>query len=244
MTITPFGVLLGLALGAIAFFVLDRSRRVRTAADTSAAAAQAARLLEEAKTQAAAIRTETELRAKDTLIQAKAEAEQAARELRLEGVALEKRLAQREETVERRAEGLDARERQLAEREEVRRAKEVEIERRHADATALVDAVRKQLEETAAMTREEAKRSLVEQMVDEARGEAAKHIRQVEAEAREEADRRAKKIISIAIERLAGEFVADRTVSVVQLPSDDMKGRIIGREGRNIRAIEAATGST
>src|SRR2546425_400707 len=79
-------------------------------------------------------------------------------------------------------------------------------------------------------------------MLDEARHDAARHIRQIEGEAREEADRRAKKIISIAIERLAGEFVAERTVSVVPLPSDDMKGRIIGREGRNIRAIEAATG--
>src|SRR6266581_2741831 len=76
----------------------------------------------------------------------------------------------------------------------------------------------------------------------EARDDAARHIRQIEGEAREEADRRAKKIISIAIERLAGEFVTERTVSVVPLPSDDMKGRIIGREGRNIRAIEAATG--
>jgi ribonucrease Y len=92
------------------------------------------------------------------------------------------------------------------------------------------------------MTRDEARRSLVEQMTEEARGEAAKQIRQIESEAREEADRRAKEIVSIAIERLAGEFVADRTVSVVALPNDDMKGRIIGREGRNIRAIEAATG--
>src|SRR5439155_1101308 len=79
-------------------------------------------------------------------------------------------------------------------------------------------------------------------IVDEARHDAARHIRQIEGEAREEADRRAKKIVSIAIERLAGEFVTERTVSVVPLPSDDMKGRIIGREGRNIRAIEAATG--
>ncbi len=79
-------------------------------------------------------------------------------------------------------------------------------------------------------------------MEEEAKHEAAKTIRLIEQEAREEADRRAKKIISIAIERLAGEFVAERTVSVVHLPSDEMKGRIIGREGRNIRAIEAATG--
>src|SRR5207247_1223154 len=95
---------------------------------------------------------------------------------------------------------------------------------------------------TAGMTRDEAKRTLIEQMLDEARHDAARHIRHIEGEAREEADRRAKKIVSIAIERLAGEFVAERTVSVVPLPSDDMKGRIIGREGRNIRAIEAATG--
>ena len=92
------------------------------------------------------------------------------------------------------------------------------------------------------MTREEAKRTLIEDVVAEARHEAGKRIRQVEEEAREEADRKAKKIVTIAIERLAGDFIAERSVSVVHLPSDDMKGRIIGREGRNIRAIEAATG--
>ncbi len=113
---------------------------------------------------------------------------------------------------------------------------------RQEDCNRLVDETRQQLERVAGLTREEAKRSLVEQMVDEARHDAAKHIRMVEEEARAESDRHAKKIISIAIERLAGEFVAERTVSVVHLPSDDMKGRIIGREGRNIRAIEAATG--
>src|SRR5204862_3104527 len=106
----------------------------------------------------------------------------------------------------------------------------------------LTEQVRKKREEAAGMTRDEAKRTRLEQMTDEARHDAARHIRQVEAEAREEADRRAKKIVSIAIERVAGDFIAERTVSVVHLPSDDMKGRIIGREGRNIRAIEAATG--
>src|SRR5207244_7784575 len=92
------------------------------------------------------------------------------------------------------------------------------------------------------MTRDESKKTLVDQRPDEARHDAARHIRQIEGEAREEADRRAKKVVSIAIERLAGEIVTERTVSVVPLPSDDMKGRIIGRAARNIRAIAAATG--
>ena len=222
--------------------VIDRIRRARTASERAGATETAARLVEEARRDAETLRKEADLRSKDLLIQAKAEAERDAREQRRELVAMEKRLAQKEETVERRIEGLDARERHLVGREEVCRTREAGLDSRHAEATALVDAVRRRLEETAGMTRDEARHSLVEQMAEEARGEAARHIRQIEAEAREEADRRAKKVVSIAIERLAGEFVADRTVSVIQLPSDDMKGRIIGREGRNIRAIEAATG--
>jgi ribonucrease Y len=176
------------------------------------------------------------------VIQAKAEAEREAREQRRELTALEKRVAQKEESLDHRGEALQIRESDLASRDEAFKEKERVLEGRRSEAAALVDQVRQKLEQTAGLTREEARRELVEQMTEEARGEAAKHIRQVETEAREEADRRAKKIVSIAIERLAGEFVADRTVSVVALPSDDMKGRIIGREGRNIRAIEAATG--
>src|SRR5437588_468305 len=107
-----------------------------------------------------------------------------------------------------------------------------------ATAARILEEARKEAD----AVRDEAKRTLVEQMTEEARHDAARHIRQVEGEAREEADRRAKKVISIAIERVAGEYVTERTVSVVPLPSDDMKGRIIGREGRNIRALEAATG--
>ena len=242
MTITPLGVLLGLALGTIVFVVLDRTRRARVAIEQAAQAEAGARLVEEAKRQADALRTEADLRCKEIAIQAKAEAEREAREQRHELLALEKRLAQSQEAADRRTEALESRERQLASREETCRTQETGLQTRNAEVTALVDATRKKLEETAGMTREEARRSLVEQMAEEARGEAARHIRQIEGEAREEADRRAKKIVAIAIERLAGEFVADRTVSVVQLPNDDMKGRIIGREGRNIRAIEAATG--
>ncbi len=238
----PIGALLGLALGALVVFLLDRVRRARATAAQATASGTAARMVEEARKEADALRTEAELRAKDLVIQAKADAERDGREQRRELIAMEKRVGQKEEAVDRKAEALDARDRELGQRDATHKEREAALERTRSEASALVDAVRRKLEETAGLTREEARRALVEQMTEEARGEAAKHIRQVESEAREEADRRAKKIVSIAIERLAGDFVADRTVSVVALPSDDMKGRIIGREGRNIRAIEAATG--
>ncbi len=242
MEVTPIGVILGVALGALVFVLLERARRLRTAGAQAAANETAARMVEEARKEADAVRKEAELRAKDLIIQAKADAERDAREQRRELSALEKRVAQKEELIDRKGEALDARERALAGREDTCKEHERTVESARGEVAGLVDAVRRKLEETASMTRDEAKRALVEQMTGEARGEAAKHIRQVESEAREEADRRAKKIVSIAIERLSGEFVAERTVSVLALPSDDMKGRIIGREGRNIRAIEAATG--
>ena len=108
--------------------------------------------------------------------------------------------------------------------------------------TALVEKERLQLESIAKMSAEEAKRFLMETMENEAKHEAAKKIKKIEEEAKEIADKKSKEIISLAIQRYAGEYVAERTVSVVNLPNEEMKGRIIGREGRNIRALEAATG--
>ena len=158
-------------------------------------------------------------------------------------------MAGREEAIDRRTEQLDRRDgefkkrdQSLKDREQELLNRDVRIKEREGEYETLIEDTRRRLEEVAGLTRDEARRNLVQSMVEEARHEAAKRIRQVEQEAREEADRKAKKIVSIAIERLAGEFVAERTVSVVHLPNDEMKGRIIGREGRNIRAIEAATG--
>jgi ribonuclease Y len=234
--------LLGLALGAGSVWLLERVRRQRVVELEKGAQATAARIVEEARKEGEAIRKEAQLQAKDVVIQAKTEWEREARDQRRELTAVEKRVAQKEEVIDQKTEGVTQREAELTKREEGHRQRERELEGRRAEYEQLVESVRSKLEETAGMTREEAKRTLLDQMVDEARHDAARVIRQVEGEAREEADRRAKKIISIAIERLAGEFVAERAVSVVPLPSDDMKGRIIGREGRNIRAIEAATG--
>jgi ribonuclease Y len=236
------GVVLGVACGAAIVTLVDRGRRRRLAQLEARSQETAARIVEEARKEADVLRKEAQLQAKDLVIQARSEWEREAREQRREIVSLEKRVAQKEESIDRKLESLAQREAELARREEGLKQQEHGLADRRAEYERLVESVRRQLEEAAGLTREEAKRALVGQMIEEARHDAAKVIRQIESEAREEADRRAKKIVSIAIERLAGEFVAERTVSVVTLPSDDMKGRIIGREGRNIRAIEAATG--
>jgi ribonuclease Y len=229
-------------LGAGLFALWTHLRGRRLAELETSAKATAARILEEARIEGDAVRREAHIQAKDLLIESKTEWEQEAREQRREIGIVEKRIAQKEESIDRKIEAFAAREADLGKREEGLKAKERDIETRRGEYDQLIDGVRQKLEQTAGMTRDEAKRTLMEQMVDEARHDAAQRIRHVEAEAREEADRRAKKIVSIAIERMAGEFVAERTVSVIPIPSDDMKGRIIGREGRNIRAIEAATG--
>jgi ribonuclease Y len=243
MTIAGYvAALIGLVVGAGTVWFLESVRRRRLSDLERGAQSTAARIVEEARKEGETIRREAQLQAKDVLIQAKAAWEREAREERQELAALEKRVTQKEEGVDRRSAEVANREQELTKRERSVQGQERALDDRRVEWDRLVDSVRQQLERTAGMTREEATQTLLEQMVEQARHDAARRVRQVETEAREEADRRAKKIVSIAIERIAGEFVAERTVSVVPLPSDDMKGRIIGREGRNIRAIEAATG--
>src|SRR5262249_44555505 len=156
--------------------------------------------------------------------QSKNEAERESRERRRELQQLDRRLVSREENLEKRAELVEKREVDAKRQEQSQQQRERGLADREEQSTRLIEETRQQLERVAGLTREEAKRSLIDQMVDESRHEAAKRIRLVEEEARAESDRRAKKIVTIAIERLAGEFIAERTVSVVHLPSDDMKG--------------------
>jgi len=233
-------VVVVLATLLAAGFELFRRQRTRQQAQDTDETAQ--RILAEARSEVDTLRKEAEIRAKEVLVQAKAEAEKESRERRRELSQSERRLVSREENLDKRGEQIEKREGDTAKRELTLRQQEGRLAERDDESSRMIEETRRRLEEVAGLTREEAKRTLVEQMVDESRHEAAKRIRLVEEEARSDADRKAKKIITIAIERLAGEFIAERTVSVVQLPSDDMKGRIIGREGRNIRAIEAATG--
>jgi len=227
-------VLLGIALEVV------RRRQTR---DRVAAAKEAARnIVDEARREAETVSREAHVQAKDIVLKAREEHEREVRDERRELQAIEKRLLTREEAIESRLEAIQRREAEVARVDQDVHRREREIEGKESTCHRLLEETREALERVAGLTRDEAKRMLIEQMVDEARHDAGKRIRQVEEEAREEGDRKARKIITIAIERLAGEFVSERTVSVVHLPSDDMKGRIIGREGRNIRAIEAATG--
>jgi len=202
----------------------------------------AARIIEEAKKEASAIKKEAEIQARDGILQAKMDFEKEVRETRREMQALEKRLINKEENLDKRIETVEKRDAELGRREASVKGREKSVEEKAAECDRLSDEAKRQLEHVAGMTREEAKRSLIDQMVEEAKHESAKRIRVIEEEAREEAVRKGQKIVALAIERLAGDFVAERTVTVVPLPSDDLKGRIIGREGRNIRALEAATG--
>jgi len=234
--------LIAVGLAVLLAWAIDYLRRQQAEGQVRATQEAAERVLSEARTEAEAIRKEAELQGKESILQAKTEFDQEVKEQRREIQQNEKRLAARDETLDRRAEQIDKREAESKKREQALKDREQAITTKQDELQQVVDQTRQQLEQTAGLTRDEARKQLIQSMVDEARHEGAKHIRLIEQEAREEADRQAKKIVSIAIERLAGEFVAERTVSVVHLPSDDLKGRIIGSEGRNIRALEAATG--
>jgi ribonuclease Y len=217
-------------------------RRKQQRAEIELAQNAAVRIVEEAKKDAGTIKKEAEIQVKDSLIKEKLDFEKEVRETRRELQTLEKRVISKEETLDKRVDSLEKREAELGRRDGAIKSREKAIEEKSAEYDHQIDEAKRQLEQVAGMTREEAKRNLIDQMVEEAKHDSAKRIRVIEEEAKEEAVRRSQKIVALAIERLAGDFVAERSVTVVPLPNDELKGKIIGREGRNIRALEAATG--
>jgi ribonuclease Y len=236
-----FGIA-GLLLGVVFALLMVWVRRKQQRTEVELAQNAAARIIEEAKKDAGAIKKEAELQVKDSLIKEKMDFEKEVRETRRELQTFEKRLVSKEEALDKRVDSVEKRDSDLGRREAAIKSREKSIEDKSAECDRQVDEARKQLEQVAGMTREEAKRNLIDQMVEEAKHESAKRIRVVEEGAKEDAVRKSQKIIALAIERLAGDFVAERSVTVVPLPNDELKGKIIGREGRNIRALEAATG--
>ena len=236
-----FGIA-GLLLGVVFALSMVWVRRKQQRTEVELAQNAAARIIEEAKKDAGAIKKEAEIQVKDSLIKEKMDFEKEVRETRRELQTFEKRLVSKEEALDKRVDSVEKRDSDLGRREAAIKSREKSIEDKSAECDRQVDEARKQLEQVAGMTREEAKRNLIDQMVEEAKHESAKRIRVVEEGAKEDAVRKSQKIIALAIERLAGDFVAERSVTVVPLPNDELKGKIIGREGRNIRALEAATG--
>lgn len=175
------------------------------------------------------------LEAKEDILKQRTEFDKECRDQRSELQRSERRVVQKEESLEKKSAGLDAREEQLAKRVK-------EVEKTEAKVGELHQKQLQELERVSALTMEDARQILLSNVENEARRDAAVMIREIETKAKEEADKRARNIISLAIQRCAADHVAESTVSVVSLPNDEMKGRIIGREGRNIRTFETATG--
>jgi len=237
-----FAILLGIGCFAAGFILAFWAKGKIVSQKIVAAEIEAKRIVDDARRRSETLMKEAELEAKDRLIKMKSEFDAETKEARSELKGIEKRIIQREENVDRKIEQLEKRERDLTRKEKELAGRERKIVKKEAHYHALIDAQKQELAAIAGLTQDQAKELLLRAMENEARYEGAKLIKTIENEAREEADKRAKKILATAVQRYAGDFVAERTVSVVQLSSDEMKGRIIGREGRNIRALEAATG--
>jgi ribonuclease Y len=200
------------------------------------------RMIEEAQREASNLKKEAALQVKDSHYQMKQEFEKEMRGQRVEQTRLDNRLIQKEENLDRKAELLSEREISTSKKESQLGRRETIIRDKIKELDDLTVRQRNILEQVAGISSEMAKDMLLKSIEDEARHESAKMLKRIETETHEEADKKAKQILSLAIKRYAGEQVAERTISVVNLPGEEMKGRIIGREGRNIRAIEAATG--
>ncbi|MBQ9624821.1 MAG: ribonuclease Y [Clostridia bacterium] len=192
-------------------------------------------MIDEATIKAKAMRKETILEAKEEVHKMRSDLEKETKERRGELQKTEKRLVQKEETLDKKLESINQREEEL--NEELKK-----IEKKRNEADEYFQKQLTELEKISGLTREEAKEIFLQNIEKDSRADAALLVRQIEAEAKEEADKKARNIVCLAIQRCAADQVSEATVSVVALPNDEMKGRIIGREGRNIRAIESATG--
>jgi len=219
----------------VGFFVAVMYNKKVSEAKMGSAKVQADAIIEEAKRTAEARAKEMLLEAKEESIKIKHDAEKEAKEHRSEVQRLEKRLLQKEETLDRKIEKTQEREEKFKQKGEALETKQAEVEK-------IIAEQQQELERIAKMTAEEAKQSLIATIEQEAKFESAKLLREIELKAKSEADKKARDILASAVQRCAVDHIAESTVSVVNLPSDEMKGRIIGREGRNIRALESLTG--
>ncbi|MFD2212776.1 ribonuclease Y [Metabacillus endolithicus] len=232
-------ILLGLIVGAVVGYFVRKSIAEAKIAGANNAAEQ---ILEEAKRDAEATKKEALLEAKDEIHKLRTDAEQEVRERRNELQKQENRLLQKEENLDRKDESLDKREAMLERKEGSLNERQQHIEEMESKVDEVVRKQQTELERISSLTRDEARGIILEKVENELTHDIAVMIKESENRAKEEADKKAKEILSLAIQRCAADHVAETTVSVVNLPNDEMKGRIIGREGRNIRTLETLTG--
>jgi ribonuclease Y len=232
---TTLWILIVLVVGILGFGIGYFIRKSLAEAKISSAELAASQIIEKAKQDAEALKKETILEAKDEVFKLRAEADKDIRDRRNEIQRQERRLLQKEETLDKKLESLELKEEQLANKERRIEETQKQIEELHRKQLT-------ELERISGLTSEEAKQIILSNVEQEVRHETAQMIKQIETQAKEEADKKARDIIATAIQRCAADHVAETTVSVVTLPNEEMKGRIIGREGRNIRALETLTG--
>lgn len=230
------GVIVGVALGFVVTKYLAN-------ASTKRAAEEAKAKVDEAERQAETIRREASVEAKDEALRLRQEAQAENKERLKEVRAAEQRVSQREESVDRRIDSLDSREQSLDAREHQISSMQGQLDRRKLDLDEAEQEVGRRLQQVAGMSAEEAKSELLDTLKDEVAHESAAIIRDSETRTKAEADKKARSILSLAIQRVAADHTAETTVSAIHIPSDDLKGRIIGREGRNIRSFEQLTGT-
>ena len=204
--------------------------------------AEAAKIIEEAKVEAKTARKEALLEAKEEEHRLRAEIDKEAKERKAEYQKTEQRLQSKESYLDKKDDALDKKQEQLEVQKKQLQSKEEELQNIEDKLKNSQFLLEKELERISGMTRDEAKQQLMDALIDSAKKDAVQTAKQIEAEAKENAEKKAQNIISLAIQRCAADHTTDTTVSVVALPNDEMKGRIIGRVGRNIRALESATG--
>lgn len=229
------GLIVGLGLG----FMVAKSRHEK---EIAGAQSSAAGIIDSAKKEAETLKKEALLEAKEENQKYRSEVESELRESKLELKSQENRLIQREQTLNRKDDSLEKRENSLESKEEALSSKQQLIEEREKDVEKMIEDQQKELEKIAGLSKEDARDVIMKSTEEELNHELTLMVKESEQCAKEEADRKAKNLLSLAIHRCAADQVSETTVSVVTLPNDEMKGRIIGREGRNIRTLETLTG--